>query len=83
MNEVLPPDITATLSPDAFSNMKMTYRIPFEWEEIFAESKGLECTTYRAKVIGGWLIMNNTSSRGKELTQGLVFIPDPDHIWGV
>lgn len=31
-------------------------------------------TCYRARVPGGWLVMNQSS--------GLTFMPDPDHAWG-
>ena len=51
-----------------------------EWEEIYEMHTGMSCTTYRAKVFGGWLIMNNTSI-GRGLAQGLVFLPDEHHEW--
>ena len=51
------------------------------WDAIKNKSKngnGKPQYTYRAKVIGGWLVEteNFTGSCG-----GLTFIPDPEHAW--
>ena len=43
----------------------------FEWEE-------LTDTTWRAKVIGGWIV-RTTSCSGI----AMVFIPDPKHSWEI
>lgn len=55
---------------------KAITKIPFEWKKIGNFS-------YRAKVIGGWLI-NNINSRGEEgISESCVFIPDPYHEWEI
>lgn len=49
------------------------------WEHIKAKgSNGGPQYTYRAKVIGGWLVetQNYTGQCG-----GLTFVPDPNHEW--
>ena len=56
----------------------------FEWETI----KNLpSCKTYRAKVIGGWIVQNNTlihpETRESAMTESMVFIPDYTHKWEI
>ena len=54
-----------------------------EWEDIYTKevSIGLEVGTWRAEVIGGWLISHTLNTNGK-LTNSLIFIPDENHCWG-
>lgn len=47
----------------------------FEWEEIYEDPY---TTTRRAKVIGGWVIIN--SSKNGVAT---IFVPDKDHKWSI
>jgi len=44
----------------------------FQWERIGKDK------TYRARVLGGWLV-RDCSSTGISVA----FVPDPDHIWEV
>lgn len=37
--------------------------------------------TYRAKVIGGW-VLNHFGEVYESAAESMVFIPDPGHIWG-
>jgi hypothetical protein len=59
-------------------------KIPFEWEKI---NKNLISYTYRAKVIGGWIVNNFSYDQTKEQTlpisESTVFVPDPKHEWEV
>lgn len=41
--------------------------IEFKWERLTKHS-----STFRAKVIGGWVVSDDV---------GLVFVPDPNHEW--
>jgi len=65
----------------------------FEWEEIHNNEDFPDCdffeTTFRAEVIGGWLIRHQTESSYKvghgyqRLANTMVFIRDPNHEWGL
>lgn len=50
-------------------------KIPFDWIKIDNE-------TYRAKVIGGWLVCISTLSINGN-SESLVFVSDPEHKWEV
>lgn len=55
----------------------------FVWEEI-TSLNGTQ--TYRAKVIGGWLVNNFTCVREPAgqpelICESMVFVPDPGHKW--
>lgn len=79
--------------------MKSTYpyEMPFKWEQIYhcevdlaeetLESVIMVDSTYRAKVIGGWLISQEksiiNSSKSITPTIALQFIPDPEHVWKI
>lgn len=45
------------------------HKIPFEWEQIISDE------IQRAKVIGGWIVMDASSS--------MIFIADPFHAWSI
>lgn len=69
----------------------------FEWEEIdnnyeTVDSAGVYITTYRSKVLGGWLVKhdlfhsngcNNTKDEWDNAYSQLVFIPDDKHEWTI
>ncbi len=55
----------------------------FDWEKIYLQEKVLHCSTYRARVIGGWLIMNNATDGSWVLAQSTIFISDPNHEWSI
>jgi len=47
------------------------------WEKLKTNSTILiGSTTYRAKVLGGWLVRTTTGE-----TMGMTFLPDPEHLW--
>ena len=50
----------------------MSKPIVFEWEKL---SEG----TYRAKVLGGWVLRDFDGESGN----AMIFVPDPNHEWGV
>jgi hypothetical protein len=58
----------------------------FEWQKL-AGNEGSQ--TWRAKVIGGWILNNftvieMTPDRGmRNGSESMVFVPDPDHKWSV
>lgn len=63
---------------------KHTEILPFKWEEIFESKSGVQHLTYRAKVVGGWLILHIMGETGaRNISNGMVFISDPDHNWQV
>ncbi len=47
-------------------------KINFDWECLLG-------TTYRAKVIGGWIVRNEEFER----SESMVFVPDPNHQWEI
>ena len=47
----------------------------FKWEEIANR-------TFRAKVIGGWII-SNEMYRDSNITSSMVFVPDSLHKWEI
>jgi hypothetical protein len=59
----------------------------FKWEIIFeSESEMNFITTSRAKVPGGWLIVNRTAiigSKNYTESQSMIFLPDPGHLWKI
>lgn len=65
----------------------------FEWEQFFTkESESLCGITARAKVIGGWVVLNRTNGAVKSMATGnvsisasesMVFIPDVEHSWEI
>ncbi len=53
----------------------------FEWELCFkAEHYKHDMLTYRAKVHGGWLVLNR-SLYISEFCESMIFIPDRFHEW--
>jgi hypothetical protein len=59
--------------------MKIPLKIPFEWET-------LDKATFRAKVIGGWVILSfyeQVGTNERIQSESMVFIPDPDHQWEI
>lgn len=61
----------------------MRKKIEWQWEK-------LDEGTYRAKVIGGWLIMhvnqcivNDSKKREMAISESMCFIADRDHEWTV
>ena len=59
----------------------------FEWE-ILNHDDGSSFRTFRAKVIGGWLVRNITwydhdEFQASSLCESMVFVPDPKHEWGI
>jgi hypothetical protein len=53
----------------------MVKKMPWEWEV-------LDNDTYRAKVIGGWLVAKILKGRKSEdIGQTMVFVNDQDHMW--
>lgn len=57
----------------------MRKKIEWEWEK-------LDESTYRAKVIGGWLVKTHNSAEGKHnwaISETVTFIPDRDHEWTI
>jgi len=72
--------------------------IKFEWEEIWnnqePHAEEYDEATYRAQVIGGWLVRHlnacdhfsekgNNDQYWMERRSSMVFIPDPEHRWEV
>lgn len=37
----------------------------------------------RAKVPGGWLVRESHNSLRGEVALGLVYVPDPEHVWAL
>lgn len=55
----------------------MRKRIEHTWETMDAH-------THRLKVIGGWIVLHETSSTAnKALSESMCFVPDRDHEWTV
>ena len=63
-------------------------KIKFEWEKLHEreskEGNGIN-TTYRVRVIGGWIVKSVMVAWNKEpaVSQTMVFIADPEHLWEV
>lgn len=59
--------------------------IKFEWETIAYNP--LQGITYRAKVLGGWLVRTaiciNQYGGSSVEESNLIFIPDPNHEWEI
>lgn len=51
-----------------------------QWEQVHRDPTMLEWT-FRAKVVGGWLVRYLTRA-GNNKDVAMVFIPDPEFIWG-
>lgn len=59
------------------SNIAMAQKIPFKWEKIgYFEYTGVY--SYRAQVIGGWVVMNRNYP-----SHEYIFIADPKHEWEI
>jgi len=60
-------------------------QINFEWENLKVEKGPVGYRTQRAKVIGGWLIKNISwdSGDGIAVSESMVFIQDPEHLWKI
>ncbi len=53
--------------------------MPFEWETI---SETAFSTSYRVKVLGGWIVMTLVQDHRKNsICQASVFVEDPIHEW--
>lgn len=52
---------------------------PRKWETV-TDDKEAGCS--RLKVFGGWLVVAWVNSE-KTLPESLVFVPDPEHKWGL
>jgi hypothetical protein len=62
----------------------------FEWEKIYnAHNTEGGTNTYRARVIGGWIITTNTytnilnDGNERSISESIVFIPDAKHEWEI
>ena len=49
-----------------------------KWEEL--KNKGLTGSSYRAKIVGGWLFII-VRGNAQVNSSGASFIPDPEHKW--
>lgn len=61
-------------------------RIKFDWELIYDEDDEKFNLTYRAKVIGGWIVRHYNLELYREETSpssSMVFIPDINHDWKI
>ena len=55
----------------------MILKLYWNWEK-------LDETTYRAKVIGGWLVKTHASAEGKSgwaISETVTFLQDSEHRW--
>lgn len=65
-----------------------------EWtrvQEVYAKADTPACSTYRAKVPGGWLVAiwaapnanasTSTDTNKHTFAGGVAFVPDPQHTW--
>ena len=52
----------------------MRKKFDWGWEK-------LDEYTYRAKVIGGWLVVNEITSTKGNCGNAMAFVPDRDHEW--
>lgn len=53
----------------------------FEWEIILENANS---TISRARIDGcGWLVNSLTESPTKQLSESMVFVPDPEHKWSI
>lgn len=56
--------------------------IKLNWEYIDTSDMNFDDRCYRAKVVGGWLVMYQVNGlRGHNDPRMLVFVPDPNHSW--
>ena len=58
----------------------------FDWEQIYRTDGFVDSHTWRAKVIGGWIIRHqcwsDTADDGSApVATSLVFLPDPNWDW--
>jgi hypothetical protein len=56
--------------------------IPFFWRQIDWIER-CQIRTWRAKVIGGWVLRCESWSIEPGLSESMVFIPDPNHEWEI
>jgi hypothetical protein len=75
--------------------LKEKQAMKFEWEEIYTSEDtfhNVYTETFRAKVVGGWLIRHQmlvdeererTFDGWSNCHNSMVFIPDPEHLWEV
>lgn len=72
----------ADYSNESTCNHESPELIDFKWEQ-------LDSVTFRVKVFGGWIvnrmceIHTNSMESGRMITDSMVFIPDPNHLWKV
>jgi hypothetical protein len=52
----------------------MRKKIEWLWER-------LDKDTYRAKVIGGWIVKSGWTPEEREVDLSMIFVPDRDHEW--
>lgn len=61
----------------------MRKKMEWQWEMIEELNDGM-LQTYRAKVIGGWVLKSITQNlKVKLMTESMVFIADRDHEWTI
>ena len=73
--------ITYTKCVECGWESKNKNSIKFQWEEINITGN---YATYRAKVLGGWLVvLNNCDSDGKLRTNNMIFLSDKKHEWSI
>lgn len=57
----------------------------FEWELIGHNHDNLDMgmSTHRAKVFGGWLVLNKNYliQQGVSISESIIFISDPEYKW--
>ncbi|MDP3792487.1 MAG: hypothetical protein Q8Q89_02030 [bacterium] len=49
-----------------------------KWEKVGQDSE-LRISTYRYKILGGWLVVSRSLGYYSTITQS--FVPDPQHEW--
>ncbi len=64
--------------------MRKHYRWELEKLESKEEKDVYWFATYRAKVVGGWLMRTfDVTYKTKSTSESMVFIPDSEHQWGI
>jgi hypothetical protein len=61
---------------------KFCGKMEFEWEPLYYD--GNDATTFRVKVIGGWIVRYNYHAHEHyNESISMVFVPDPNHEWEI
>jgi hypothetical protein len=60
-------------------------KIPFEWHSFVKITyRDYTCTTKRAKIKDGWLVLHETINKEMNLmSESMIFISDPEHQWEI